>query len=463
MEKQSKKKGFTLVELLVVIAILAILASVSVVGYLSFTEKANKSVDEQLCTQYNTLLKAQNVLDEDITLPELVTLIEENGINTNQFGTSSKSYVFAYDRKNISTVLLDKETGSIAFPVDYTSDVELWGVYPDGGRLQVGIYNYALLSPVTLKSSLTMTSNKEYTFDLNNNLFELGNELYLENITKLNLTNGPFIVPSGTSKVEGDSTTVSIGNDSDDSKFFTDGNFVVPENHIVTSGNTITIENKYYASNYYIPNSGRSGGISLTYGEGYTVYIKNVYFANCTLTLNGGAHYIIDGCQFYNMKDNNAITATAENISYEIKNNKIINSTKSINTMMPGNSRDRIIENNEFYLSAIETNKDERKDNAIKITLDKPNSVNSGTGKLIIRSNKVNKALGFISLHEGWVNDTTLTKERKIELLSTRVDFIDNYISNGVEKVTADPGIKNDTEKYELLVSFAKELVKNIK
>ena len=45
---QKKKKGFTLVELLVVIAILAILAGVSVVGYLSFTKKANLSNDQVL-------------------------------------------------------------------------------------------------------------------------------------------------------------------------------------------------------------------------------------------------------------------------------------------------------------------------------------------------------------------------------------------------------------------------------
>lgn len=103
-------------------------------------------------------------------MPELVTLIEENGINSNHFKTSSKSYVFAYDRKNVSTVLLDRDSGTIEFPANYTSDVELWAVYPDDRRLQTGVYNYALLSLVTLKSSLAKTSSAEYTFDLNNNL-----------------------------------------------------------------------------------------------------------------------------------------------------------------------------------------------------------------------------------------------------------------------------------------------------
>lgn len=429
---------------------------------MSFTEKANKSEDEQLCTQYNILLKAEHTLDDDITLPELVTLIEENGINSNHFKTSSKSYVFAYDRKNVSAVLLDRDSGTIEFPANYTSDVELWAVYPDDRRLQTGVYNYALLSLVTLKSSLAKTSSVEYTFDLNNNLFELEDEAYLENITKLNLINGPYIVPETTTKVAGDSTSAAIGSDSKNSKFFTDSSFVVPSNHIEQSGNTITIENKYYASNYYNKDN-RSGGINLNYTEEYNVIIKNVYFANCTLTLNGGAHYVVDGCQFYNIKDNNAITATAPDISYEIRNNKILNSTKSINIMMPGNDRDRIIENNEFYLSAIETNKKERKDNAIQITLDKPSAVNLGTGKLIIRNNNVKKALGFIGLHEGWVNDTTLSTETKLEFLKTRVEFSNNTVANGIEKVTADLGIMSNTEKYLLLLEYASVLAANVK
>ena len=76
-----KSKGFTLVELVVVIAIVAILGAVSVVGYFAFIEKANKSADEQLCTQYNTLLKAEQAFDNDITLQEFAKYLGENGYN----------------------------------------------------------------------------------------------------------------------------------------------------------------------------------------------------------------------------------------------------------------------------------------------------------------------------------------------------------------------------------------------
>ena len=57
MKTQNKKrKGFTLVELLVVIAILAILASVSVVGYLSFTDKAKQSKCETEAVQVREVI-----------------------------------------------------------------------------------------------------------------------------------------------------------------------------------------------------------------------------------------------------------------------------------------------------------------------------------------------------------------------------------------------------------------------
>lgn len=56
--KKLFKKGFTLVELLVVIAILAILAGVSVVGYLSFTQKARESRAQSELVQIRDYLTA---------------------------------------------------------------------------------------------------------------------------------------------------------------------------------------------------------------------------------------------------------------------------------------------------------------------------------------------------------------------------------------------------------------------
>ena len=82
---QKKKKGFTLVELLVVIAILAILASVSVVGYLSFTKKAQESNDISLTKQLNTILQTKEALEgKNQTCHDAVVELQENGIDINK-------------------------------------------------------------------------------------------------------------------------------------------------------------------------------------------------------------------------------------------------------------------------------------------------------------------------------------------------------------------------------------------
>ena len=75
--KHNTKKGFTLVELLVVIAILAILATVSVVGYTSFIDSANRSVDEQTVTQLNHFLTAYMANHKSTHYGQPIT--EENG------------------------------------------------------------------------------------------------------------------------------------------------------------------------------------------------------------------------------------------------------------------------------------------------------------------------------------------------------------------------------------------------
>ena len=63
-----KTKGFTLVELLVVIAILAILATVSVVGYTSFIDNANKSAAETEIHQVETSVNAFLMAGDSVEL-----------------------------------------------------------------------------------------------------------------------------------------------------------------------------------------------------------------------------------------------------------------------------------------------------------------------------------------------------------------------------------------------------------
>lgn len=75
----------------------------------------------------------------------------------------------------------------------------------------------------------------------------------------------------------------------------------------------------------------------------------------------------------------------------------------------------------------------------------------------------MNIVLGFISLHKMLARDDALSKERKIDLTQSHVEFSDDYISNGVEKVTENPGIMSNTDKYSLLLEYASVLAANVK
>ena len=78
--KRRIKKAFTLVVLLVVIAILAVLSTVAIVGYNSFTAKAEISVDEQAVTQMNKVLQADEVTEGRPESPmEVASILFDNG------------------------------------------------------------------------------------------------------------------------------------------------------------------------------------------------------------------------------------------------------------------------------------------------------------------------------------------------------------------------------------------------
>ena len=69
---RSKKKGFTLVELLVVIAILAILVTVSIIGYKTFIDRANRSNAENEARQIEQLIKSALILDDEVYIEKSI-------------------------------------------------------------------------------------------------------------------------------------------------------------------------------------------------------------------------------------------------------------------------------------------------------------------------------------------------------------------------------------------------------
>ena len=114
--KKKMKKAFTLVELLVVIAILAILSTVAIVGYNSFTEKAQKSVDQQAVTQMNNVVEAAGVLENIETGADAYEAIMENGYDGG-FKTAYGAYSMAWLAEEKAVVLVTQE--AVAFPEEY--------------------------------------------------------------------------------------------------------------------------------------------------------------------------------------------------------------------------------------------------------------------------------------------------------------------------------------------------------
>lgn len=431
--KKRIKKAFTLVELLVVIAILAVLSTVTVIGYNSFTEKANKSVDEQLCTQYNTILQAESVLDDDITLPELIIMIEENGIRANKFDTKSKSYMFAYDKANSKTVLLDVDSGNIEFPKNYdASNAELWAVLNDDLKLSRNINNYVLLSSLSMNSTQSLVKNgfagSAINLDLNNCALQLASEDNLAGIA-LTVKNGTVVkkdagvnVTLGTnaSIIDTTSATTAWGKVFPASSGNRNYNLADDEFTYDASTKKIVIKDKFFS--YEGETTDYLNFVHSNYSaaaKGGTIVIENCVFENMALAINTNARIIVRNCKFYNATRSYYPLTVQHNglggvFSYEIVGNEFINTIRGINLYLPAaNTEKSIVDGNKFTQYAVSTEQDERKDNAIQFGAAADNFA-AGTytkddfGMLEIKNNKIFRGLALISIHETLAMHTDL-------------------------------------------------------
>ncbi len=124
--KKKIKKAFTLVELLVVIAILAILATVSIVGYNSFTKKARVSNDTALVSQLNTLLKADEILNESVKCPtDALKVTEAAGYDVEKLTPTTNDYEIIWNQETNQFVLLD-ENKDVVFGEKNTDEYKNW-------------------------------------------------------------------------------------------------------------------------------------------------------------------------------------------------------------------------------------------------------------------------------------------------------------------------------------------------
>lgn len=261
MEKQSKKKGFTLVELLVVIAILAILASVSVVGYLGFTNKAKQSADETAVTQMNTILEADEVINGKATdIEYVVTLLIDNGFN-GDFVTYSSDYQLGWDSKNNRIVIC--EGTNVIYPSQYS---------------QQDFDNEQVLS---LKPSVK--SKDEFLDRINssmdNDVIVLSANISLDD--SLIIKNDVTIIGFGTSVIS--KKSISIINNANVT--FKNLNFSNPTN--LTQNASLI-----YASNY-------SGNLTIEECGFY-----NTQWDSIQITPENGASIIINKCTFENETEN---------------------------------------------------------------------------------------------------------------------------------------------------------------
>ena len=133
--KKKMKKAFTLVELLVVIAILAVLSTVAIVGYNSFTEKAQRSADEQAVVQMNRVLDANEALEgKPENIIEVAQWLSAAGINSEKGITPlMKNHYFYWFKTANEIVYVDESNGGFeliypkeveGFPASKTTDIQ---------------------------------------------------------------------------------------------------------------------------------------------------------------------------------------------------------------------------------------------------------------------------------------------------------------------------------------------------
>ena len=205
------KKGFTLVELLVVIAILAILTTVSVVGYTSFIEKANRSVDEQAVAQMNMALLAADIPAGSITgIAQVQELLDECNLEIEDYKPLSKERFFFYD-SSLNRIVYTDNNYNVLYPQELADDINKESWFSLSGEIQevtidTWVDTHADTNIVTVTIEGELAAERLYTFAKNIKKYD-GKEIVINITGDVNMKGAALVFAD----VTGDFTLNGVG------------------------------------------------------------------------------------------------------------------------------------------------------------------------------------------------------------------------------------------------------------
>lgn len=324
---KKKKKGFTLVELLVVIAILAILATVSVVGYLSFTNKAKQSADEQAVTQMNIALEAQEAIDAPENVEEAKDVLEEAGFNVSDYVPLNKDNIFYYDEDEVKVLIYNQVEQKVTFPENlaktYASftggnKAGSWYVLNDKTYEWVSIDNYTGLND-TVKLTNALKDCTDYE------IVRLNRDVTVVNAAWSDDLYTSYSFPSndkGNARIDLNNNTLNV-----------------TSSLVIGASTGMGLNTKYYPQNIYISNgnihSTVSGVNSFNIDRESTLTLSNVEFTHSANGNKYDAFQVGNNCKLTiidsTIKSENGDTSSVF-LSGNQSQTNIINSTLISNT-----------------------------------------------------------------------------------------------------------------------------------
>lgn len=442
MKKNIRKNrgGFTLVELLVVIAILAILAGVSVVGYLSFTKKANLSNDQTMIKMINDNLQASSVENKPSSASNALSRLYSVGFSSEKLEPFSKDHHYVYSLDENKFYLLDENDKAI-FPQEKIDISNCWALYKnDSSYFIPNLVNYVALETVSNQQVFDVVFNNGGKLDLNNFILNVNNN-----------SNKNIYVSNGS--ISHNATGFDIDNTVKEQTVFTpqsdldditiDGNKAIIENYYIEVANSNKFIEKVQKK---LPNTQKEIIIQNTSFVGDNTS-KAIWwdggFSNTSLTIENSLFTNFGAWSF-------VFGSSASNIVYKIKNTSFINCIRGINiqtksNMLPENE----IIGNTFSLGNTEKSK------AIQLADFKNEHVAtlpSGNTYVKIANNIMKSGVAFINIHESLVKNNL-----SLESFDRLTTFENNTIAANIESVVLDTPDKPFTEQELAIMNSYKD------